>query len=117
LTGAAPRTSNRILADTGFRRFMAPPLQAYPAVEDYLGFDHATGRLVHLHLHYQLTLGQRHLKGYRLPWESQLLGTRHFDTRYGLSLCCQSGARIAVASGARRPEAPPPRPAAAEIKG
>jgi hypothetical protein len=74
----------RILADAGFRRFMAPPLRAYPAVEDYLGLDHTTGRLVHLHLHYQLTLGQRHLKGYRLPWESQLLGTRHFDAQYGI---------------------------------
>ena len=74
----------RILAEVGFRRFMAPPLRAYPAVEDYLGFDHETGRLVHLHLHYQLTLGQRHLKGYRLPWESQLLATRHFDTDYGV---------------------------------
>ena len=56
-------------ATSGFKRFAPPPLRAYPAVEDYLGFDHDTGRLVHLHLHYQLTLGQRHLKGYRLPWE------------------------------------------------
>jgi hypothetical protein len=75
---------SHILAGVGFRRFMAPPLRAYPAVEDYLGFDEETGRLVHLHLHYQLTLGQRHLKGYRLPWEAQLLATRHLDTAYGV---------------------------------
>jgi PST family polysaccharide transporter len=69
----------QILATCGFRRFAAPPLRAYPAVEDYLGFDHDSGRLVHLHLHYQLTLGQRHLKGYRLPWETRLLSTRILD--------------------------------------
>ena len=74
----------RILAESGFKRFAAPPLRAYPAVEDYLGFDHDSGRLVHLHLHYQLTLGQRHLKGYRLPWESRLLATRVFDQGYGI---------------------------------
>jgi hypothetical protein len=78
------RDLHRILADVGFMRFMAPPLRAYPAVEDYLGFDHESGRLVHLHLHYQLTLGQRHLKGYRLPWESRLLATRRFDPAYGV---------------------------------
>jgi hypothetical protein len=76
------RTSElqRVLADSGFRRFAAPPLRAYPAIEDYLGFDDKTGRLVHLHLHYQLTLGEPHLKGYRLPWEARLLATRRRDS-------------------------------------
>ena len=74
----------RTLAESGFRRFAAPPLRAYPAVEDYLGFDAETGRLVHLHLHYQLTLGQWHLKGYRLPWESRLLASRNYDAEHGV---------------------------------
>ncbi|NIX78089.1 hypothetical protein [Microvirga terricola] len=74
----------RILAESGFRRFAAPPLRAYPAVEDYLGFDDGTGHLVHLHLHYQLTLGQRHLKGYRVPWEHQVLARRILDPQYGI---------------------------------
>jgi thymidylate kinase len=74
----------RVLAETGFRRFVAPPLKCYPAIEDYLAFDQDSGRLVHLHLHYELTLGERHLKGYRLPWESQLLETRRFDPDYGI---------------------------------
>jgi hypothetical protein len=74
----------RILAESGFKRFAAVPLRAYPAIEDYLGCDHDTGQLVHLHLHYQLTLGQRHLKGYRLPWESRVLATRRLDAKYGV---------------------------------
>ncbi|MDE4276510.1 hypothetical protein PXK58_19565 [Phaeobacter gallaeciensis] len=73
----------RILAESGFRRFQATALTAYPAVEDYLAVDDATGTLVHLHLHHRLTLGQKHLKGYRLPWEAQALATRRFDPTHG----------------------------------
>src|SRR6478735_4711757 len=36
----------RILVECGFKRFSTPPLRAYPAIEDYLGFDHDTGRIV-----------------------------------------------------------------------
>ena len=74
----------RILADSGFKRFVAPPLRAYPGIEDYLALDRDTGRLVHLHLHHRLTLGERHLKGYRLPWEARLLATRRLDPATGV---------------------------------
>jgi thymidylate kinase len=73
-----------ILAKTGFKRFAAPPLRAYPGIEDYLAFDEGSGRLVHLHLHYQLTIGQSHLKGYRLPWEHRVLATRRRDHEYDI---------------------------------
>jgi len=74
----------RILAETGFKRFAAVPARAYPGVEDYLALDGETGRLVHLHLHYQLTLGERHLKGYCLPWESLVLSTRQLDKQWDI---------------------------------
>jgi hypothetical protein len=74
----------RILAESGFKRFVAPPLRAYPTIEDYLALDPVSGHLVHLHLHYQLTVGERHLKGYRLPWEAKILQERCFDPRHGL---------------------------------
>lgn len=73
-----------ILADAGFKRFVAPPLKCYSGIEDYLGFDDETGRIVHLHLHYELTIGEKHLKGYHVPWESELLTTRHFDPEHGI---------------------------------
>lgn len=73
-----------ILAEVGFRRFSAVPWRAYPGVEDYLALDRMTGRLVHLHLHYELTLGERYLKGYRLPWERELLASRQLDIQRGL---------------------------------
>jgi hypothetical protein len=73
-----------ILAVSGFKRFAAPPLRSYPGIEDYLAFDQGSGRLVHLHLHFQLTIGERHLKGYRVPWERAVLATRRFDAEHGI---------------------------------
>jgi thymidylate kinase len=70
---------NQILNETGFKRFAPTPHRAYPAVEDYIALDPETGRLAHLHLHYQLTLGAQHTKEYRLPWESLVLSTRQLD--------------------------------------
>ena len=78
------RALQRIFAETGFRRFLAPPLRSYPGIEDYLGFDPDSGRIVHLHLHYELTLGEAHLKGYRLPWEAHVLESRLFDPAAGI---------------------------------
>jgi thymidylate kinase len=44
--------------------------RSFPAIEDYLGFDETTGRLLHLHVHYQLILGQRFIKNHHLPIEA-----------------------------------------------
>lgn len=70
------------LAISGYRRFAA--VRAYPAIEDYLAFDRTSGRLIHLHLHHELTLGEPHLKGYRLPWAHRLLAERQLDGVHGV---------------------------------
>ena len=72
----------RLLAELGFKRFLVRPGRGYPGIEDYLGFDEATGSLTHLHLHYQLTLGEKFLKGHRLPWEAVMLETRVYDAEH-----------------------------------
>jgi hypothetical protein len=69
----------RILGETNFKRFVVKPGRGYPGIEDYVGFDPETGVLTHLHVHYQLTLGEKFLKGYRLPWEELYLSTRVLD--------------------------------------
>ena len=74
----------KALAELGFKRLLAGPGRAYPGIEDYLGFDSATGRLTHLHLHYQLTLGEKHLKGYRVPWETVVLTSATVDGQFGV---------------------------------
>lgn len=71
---------SEILATVGFKRFASSPWEAVPALEDYIALDADTGRLLHLHLHYRLTVGDRLLSGYRLPWEALVLSTRAFDT-------------------------------------
>jgi thymidylate kinase len=78
------QTLGRILGGTGFKRCLTAAPRKYPAIESYLGFDGETGRLIHLHVHYQLTLGERNLKGYRLPWEHLLLSRRIYSEPEGL---------------------------------
>jgi thymidylate kinase len=48
---------------------------AYPGIEHFLGMDDISGRLFHLHVHYQLVLGERYVKNYRLPIEGEVLGS------------------------------------------
>ncbi|HKA60150.1 MAG TPA: hypothetical protein VKD28_16155 [Gemmatimonadales bacterium] len=73
-----------ILAHAGVKPFRKIAGDEYPGVEDYLAFDAERGALSHLHVHYQLTLGEKFLKGYRLPWERQALATRRFDPEHSL---------------------------------
>ncbi|HXV62817.1 MAG TPA: hypothetical protein VEK15_19115, partial [Vicinamibacteria bacterium] len=74
----------RVLGETSFKRFCLIPQRAYPAMEDYLGMDEETGSLIHVHLHHRLTMGERHLKGYRLPWEELVLSTRQIEPKAGV---------------------------------
>jgi thymidylate kinase len=72
----------RILGEANFKRFVVKPGRGYPGIEDYVGFDSSTGALTHLHVHYQLTLGEKFLKGHRLPWEERYLSSRVWDARH-----------------------------------
>lgn len=74
----------RILGEIGFKRFVVKPGRGYPGIEDYVGYDAVTGALTHLHVHYQLTLGEKFLKGHRLPWEERYLTTRVRDTEFDI---------------------------------
>lgn len=75
------RTHNRrfkeLLYKLDFKPALSPPFRQYPAMEDYLGFDRDSGRLIHLHVHYQLILGEQFVKNYRLPLEQIFLETDH----------------------------------------
>src|SRR5687767_9048007 len=42
------------LQEHDIKPFHPAPGRNYPAMENHLGFDKATGRLFHLHVHYQL---------------------------------------------------------------
>jgi hypothetical protein len=78
------RLGHILTGGTSFKRFVVKAGRGYPGIEDYVGFDSGTGKLSHLHVHYQLTLGEKFLKGHRLPWEEAVLDTRVRDEASGL---------------------------------
>lgn len=55
---------------------LSQPWGRYPDVEDWLTVDDATGRFLHIHLHFALVTGLRRIKHLRLPWEEALLAHR-----------------------------------------
>lgn len=73
----------RILYEQNVKPVLAPPGKRYPGIEDYVGFDPTSGQLFHLHVHYQLVLGEQFVKNYRLPLESQLLDS--VQLRHGVN--------------------------------
>ena len=67
-------SDDRKLFELGCRKYdikkiLSPPQKQFPDIEDYLGFDYETGRLIHLHVHYSLILGQKYIKNHHLPIE------------------------------------------------
>jgi thymidylate kinase len=71
-----------IVSRHGAKRVVPPPAAAYPGMQHYVGLDRESGRLFHLHVHFQLVLGERYIKNYRLPIENQLLDSTR--TLYGV---------------------------------
>ena len=51
----------------------------YPNVCEWIGFDTTTGRLVHVHLHYQIITGTRYCKEYVFPVEDLIIASRVLD--------------------------------------
>lgn len=73
-----------ILQELHYKHFYIPPVRTYVGIEDFLGFDYEQGVLVHLHLHSQLVVGEKHLKGFHLPIETDVLDCRRFNEEYGV---------------------------------
>jgi thymidylate kinase len=48
-------------------------MRDHPAILSYLGYDEPSGRLIHLHLHFRLVIGERLHKNYCIPWETEIL--------------------------------------------
>lgn len=69
-----------------FKLILSPKDKQFPGLEDYLGFDDETGAFVHLHLHYQLILGQKYIKNHHLPLEK--LFFRNLVDRQGVHIPC-----------------------------
>ena len=60
----------KALEEFPIKKILAPKAKRFPGLEDYLGFDENTGKLIHLHVHYRLVLGQKFIKNHHLPVEA-----------------------------------------------
>jgi thymidylate kinase len=78
------REAQAVFAAEGFKRFAPGFGTGYPGVEDWIGFDPASGRQIHLHVHFRLPVGELHLKSYRLPFAEALLDSRVRDAGTGV---------------------------------
>lgn len=67
------------LTKAGFLRFKTAWFVRYPHIEDFLTIDPIEGKIVHVHAHFRLILGEKRVKSYRLPWEKYLLGRRDWN--------------------------------------
>ncbi|MEZ4656460.1 MAG: nucleotidyltransferase family protein [Caldilineaceae bacterium] len=63
----------QILNALGFKQAFAPAEDDMPGVLDYYGHDVAAGRIIHVHAHFQIMMGQDMTKNYHLPLEAAYL--------------------------------------------
>jgi thymidylate kinase len=74
IAGEHATTFREALEELGFVSAAMPAQYRLPAVEDFYGLDD-TGKLVHVHAHFRLVLGDDATKNYRLPIEEAYLGS------------------------------------------
>lgn len=68
-----------VIRDLGFKDARSPSVKRVPGVFHSYGLDEPSGRLVHIHAHYQLVLGDDTTKNYRLPIEDAYLASVDSD--------------------------------------
>jgi len=67
------KKAEKIAISLGFVKFYTNPLRTYPGVSDLILYDKTKDLFIHLHLHYQLVLADRWVKGFRFPIEEEIL--------------------------------------------
>jgi thymidylate kinase len=80
---AEARRFTELLSGLGFVRAYQPDHEV-PGIESFYGFDAEADRLVHVHVHYKLIVGDDRTKNYRLPMESSYIRSAHPGTVFRL---------------------------------
>jgi thymidylate kinase len=62
------------------------PMRFLPAIENYYGHDRFSDRIVHVHAHYQLIVGDDLTKNYRIPLEAAFLETTVRDGEFRIPI-------------------------------
>ena len=63
----------RLIGELGFKPALQPAARQIPGIESYFGWDPAVPRLLHLHVHYRLVIGDYWKTTYRIPIEQAML--------------------------------------------
>lgn len=74
----------QVLSRLGFKAAVLPGPRDVPAVVHYYGLDAPTGRLVHVHAHFRLVVGDDTTKNFWLPIEQAFLESRQTDGLFPL---------------------------------
>jgi hypothetical protein len=67
------------LGAAGFVEYETVGHKSYPGIRDFVGIDPDTGRIVHVHAHFLLVVGETGLRSYHLKLEPQVLRDRQWD--------------------------------------
>lgn len=76
--------AENILRSLGYIKMISQFGFLYSFVDDWIGCDREQGRLIHIHLYYEVISGHMGLKEYTLPFKQMLLDSRILDNRYSI---------------------------------
>lgn len=74
----------RLLKECGYLQLESQFGSRYPFVEDWISCDEKTGKLIHIHLHYEIITGHQGMKEFTLPWGELSLSTRVLEENYNV---------------------------------
>lgn len=72
----------KIFKQLNIIKFMPQKGSNYMHVEDWIGMDKETGKLIHIHLHYKIIAGKHFVKEYLLPLDKIILDNRIYMKQY-----------------------------------
>ncbi len=64
------------LKEAKYIKFRPQKSAIYEDVDEWIGFDYNTGKLVHVHLHYRIITGTKFVKQYEFPLDEKIIETR-----------------------------------------
>lgn len=73
----------QVLAMLQFKKFQAIKPRQYLKIVDFLALDEESGKVIHLHAHFRIPVGEPCLKDYQLGIEHHILNTRHLNDDFG----------------------------------
>ena len=72
----------KIFNDIGFKLYKAPWFKSYDAICDYIGIDHLSNKIIHVHTHFKLIVGESGIKNHHLKHEKNILHNRIYDKKF-----------------------------------